>query len=299
MYYNFDDEVSTVDLGSTNSSHLTYGYITLLQLKDAAKHFSLPAQSLVKLTSFKNFNNELYTYDDCCFAIINTGSDCFALYVKKNLLLLVMIEDVTHTVRDSFISLNVSDEITLCTLVCTLFEDLVNSVIVSVNDIQAKTDCMEKQLLKQVISKDFNTRLFLHKEELIKQYSYCDTLLDLLSLLHKNSADIFDEKELTEFEPISERISRLKESIGVMRDGIIHLRDAYQSNLDLRLNQTMKIFTVFTVLFSPLSFISSWYGMNFAYMPELKYRYAYPCIIVLAIVVTVSLLIWFKHKKWI
>lgn len=299
MYYNFDTDVSTNELESTSLSHLTCGYITLSQLKEAAKHFSLPAQSLVKLTSFESFNNELYTYDDCVFAIVNTGDDCFALYIKKNLLLLVMLNDVTHTVRDSFISLSAPDEVTLCILVCVLFDDLVNSIIESVNKIQAKTDCMEKQLLSQVISKDFNTRLFLLKEELIKQYSYCDTLLDLLSSLHKNSAEIFEENEVSEFEPICERISRLKDSIGVMREGIIHLRDAYQSNLDLRLNQTMKIFTVFTVLFSPLSFIGSWYGMNFAYMPELKFRYAYPCVIVLAVGVTVSLLIWFKHKKWI
>ena len=299
MYYNFDDEMSTGELDSTNLSHLTYGYITLSQLKSAAKHFSLPAKSLLKLTAFDNYNNEIYTYDDCIFAIVNTGDDCFALYVKKNLLLVVMLKDVNHTVRDSFISLNVSDDVSLCILICNLIDDLITCVSASVNDIHTKTDCMEKQLLSSVISKDFNNRLFMLKEELIKEYSCCDSLLDLLSAFQKNSIGVFDENELTEFAVLCERIGRLKDSIGVMREGIIHLRDAYQSNLDLRLNQTMKIFTVFTVLFSPLSFIGSWYGMNFKYMPELNFKYGYPCVIALSITVTVALLIWFKHKKWI
>ena len=61
----------------------------------------------------------------------------------------------------------------------------------------------------------------------------------------------------------------------------------------------MKIFTVFTVIFSPLSFIAGWYGMNFTTMPELKWRGGYVFVIVLSLLTAAGVLLFFKKKRWI
>ena len=78
-----------------------------------------------------------------------------------------------------------------------------------------------------------------------------------------------------------------------------HLREAYQSQLSIRQNDLMKVFTVITAVFLPLTLLTGWYGMNFAYMPELRWRYGYPVMIVLGAVIVAGLIYWFKRKKWL
>ena len=78
-----------------------------------------------------------------------------------------------------------------------------------------------------------------------------------------------------------------------------HLREAYQSQLSIRQNDLMKVFTVVTAVFLPLTLLTGWYGMNFASMPELRWRYGYPAVILLGAVIVGVLLYWFRRKKWL
>ena len=78
-----------------------------------------------------------------------------------------------------------------------------------------------------------------------------------------------------------------------------HLREAYQAQLSIRQNDLMKVFTVVTAVFLPLTLLTGWYGMNFAFMPELRWRYGYPAVMVLGAAIVGALLYWFKRKKWL
>ena len=69
--------------------------------------------------------------------------------------------------------------------------------------------------------------------------------------------------------------------------------------MDLRQNRIMTILTVITSIFMPLTLITSWYGMNFRYMPELNMPWAYPAVLGLCIVIVVICLIVFRKKKWL
>ena len=65
------------------------------------------------------------------------------------------------------------------------------------------------------------------------------------------------------------------------------------------MNETMKFLTVFASIFIPLTFIAGVYGMNFEYMPELKWKWSYPILWSVFIGIAVSLLFYFKKKKWL
>jgi magnesium transporter len=65
------------------------------------------------------------------------------------------------------------------------------------------------------------------------------------------------------------------------------------------MNETMKFLTVFASIFIPLTFLAGVYGMNFEYMPELKWQWSYPALWGIFIGTAVSLLIYFKKKKWL
>lgn len=86
---------------------------------------------------------------------------------------------------------------------------------------------------------------------------------EIIEELGDNDFDVFPDDELKYFDLLGARADRLRENSKMLIDGIVHLRDAYQSALDLRLNNTMKLFTIVTVVFAPLGFITGWFGMNF------------------------------------
>ena len=130
-------------------------------------------------------------------------------------------------------------------------------------------------------------------------YNGYDRLLDLLSLFVNDEEGSLEINDAGRIGQLCERAGRLKDSVKMLCDSVVHLRDAYQSSIDLRLNQIMKIFTVFTVIFSPLSFITGWYGMNFKNMPELNSRFGYPFVAVLCLFIAIVLFAFFKRKKWL
>lgn len=88
------------------------------------------------------------------------------------------------------------------------------------------------------------------------------------------------------------------DSVETMRDIITGTLDVYLSSVSNRLNQVMKVLTVMSSIFIPLTFIVGVYGMNFQYMPELQWRWGYPAVWLFMIALTGVLLTLFKRKKW-
>ena len=82
------------------------------------------------------------------------------------------------------------------------------------------------------------------------------------------------------------------------REMISGMIDMYLSIISNKMNQTMKILTLIATIFIPLTFIAGIYGMNFKFMPELTWRWAYPTIWAVMIGIGVSMLFVFKKKKW-
>ena len=78
----------------------------------------------------------------------------------------------------------------------------------------------------------------------------------------------------------------------------MQLKELHQTQLDMKQNETMKILTIVTTLFMPLSLITGWYGMNFANMPELHWAYGYPAVIVLSALIVGGCIYYFKKKRY-
>ena len=72
----------------------------------------------------------------------------------------------------------------------------------------------------------------------------------------------------------------------------------YLSSISNKLNEVMKVLTIISTIFIPLTFLAGIYGMNFEFMPELKSRYGYPILWLVIFTVGISMVIYFKRKKW-
>ena len=77
------------------------------------------------------------------------------------------------------------------------------------------------------------------------------------------------------------------------------MREMHQTQLDMRQNQIMKILTIVTTVFLPLSLIAGWYGMNFVNMPELTAQHGYLAVCIISVVCIIVELVIFKWKKWL
>lgn len=89
------------------------------------------------------------------------------------------------------------------------------------------------------------------------------------------------------------------ENLAMYREQLVNLLDLYHSNLSYRMNSVMKVLTVITTIFVPLTFLVGVYGMNFENMPELKWHYGYFWLLGFMLVVVVFQLFYFRRKGWL
>lgn len=137
------------------------------------------------------------------------------------------------------------------------------------------------------------------KRELIFLRRTVSPLRELLAAIQRSESPLINEKTRRYFGDIYDHAIRITEAIESYRDLIAGMLDIYLSSVSNKMNETMKVLTVFASIFIPLTFIAGVYGMNFEYMPELKWRWGYPVLWVFFISVSVFLLRFFKKKKWL
>lgn len=126
-----------------------------------------------------------------------------------------------------------------------------------------------------------------------------EQVIDMAQELEENENGFFSEENLRYIRLFMNLIVRRRDFAVSIRDYTMQVHDLYHAHLEMSQNRVMTLLTVVTTIFMPLTLIVGWYGMNFRYMPELQWRYGYPAVIVLSIVIAVSCLVFFKRKKWL
>ena len=135
--------------------------------------------------------------------------------------------------------------------------------------------------------------------DLLAMRTHYEQLLDLGQELGENENGFFAEANLRYFDMFCARIMRLQDYVTTLREITVQVRDLYQSQLSVKQNRVMTILTVVTVIFTPLTLVTGWYGMNFKYMPELEWEFSYPIVFLVSLAIVIGSLIFFKWKKWL
>ena len=95
-----------------------------------------------------------------------------------------------------------------------------------------------------------------------------------------------------------EFLDALREETRMLREYASQISSEYQAQVDIQQNRVMKLLTIVTTIFLPLSLLVGWYGMNFQGMPELSWTYGYPAVIAVSVLLAVGLIVYFKRKHW-
>ena len=310
MLYEFSESLNQIKPEQLNENLLTTGVVKLSLLKGKfGAHVGFGPGLIEECEKTEGrFRSAVDISDGVLFAIVsvreiledNDARDRVGLFVKKNLMLIVSLRDddesIPVTLDETVRRLNLKT-ITLERLICAFFERLLSRDGSDLERFDHRVAEMEEQIENNTTGKKFNSEILSQRRKLLVIRNYYEQLLDLFDAMLENESDLFSAKQLYHFRTARDKIARLSANAQLLRDSLVQVREAYMAALDYNANRIMKVFTVVTTVFLPLTLIVGWYGMNFKYMPELSSRYGYPAVFVLSILVVVLSLLFFKKKR--
>jgi magnesium transporter len=146
--------------------------------------------------------------------------------------------------------------------------------------------------------KDQMNELFHIRRKLLRLRHVVYPLRDLVFRITQSSHLHGSDEERRYYMDIYDYLSRLSSTIDSSREMASDIRDNHISLNSNRMNTIMMTLTLFTTIFMPLTFIAGLYGMNFEFIPELKWRYGYFMVLGIMLVISFTMFVWFKRKGW-
>ena len=170
------------------------------------------------------------------------------------------------------------------------------SVIETLGD---KIEDFESAIFSGDVGDDVNKNIQDLKREILKVRRAIFPLREVINRIEKIENSLIQKKTITYYRDIYDHIIQVTENIDIYREMIWSLMDMYMTTISNKMNEVMKVLTIMASIFIPLTFIAGIYGMNFEYIPELKYKYSYFVLWGVMIVIFISMVVYFKRKKWL
>lgn len=308
MFYRFDEKIHTVTALSLPTGGLTAAFLSVDELEELAPRLGLPEQTVRQCREeVRYFRNSMEVGEHYSFATVKRtggdehGEDCIALYILRNLFMVVDIRDSDGSTRAGFesaIHRYPSSTLTAERLIAAFLDTLTEGDSRLLEDMEYTFSGLEETVLRDTTEDDFTGLLLHHKQYLLFLHNYYEQLIDLGRALADNENRLFAKGELRHFRRFSERTLRLCRTVTTLREQLSQLWEAHRSMQDLRLGHIMKTFTVLSAIFLPLSLIVGWYGMNFQGMPELRWQFGYPFVALLCVAVLFICIYIFRKHRW-
>lgn len=182
-------------------------------------------------------------------------------------------------------------------LLYQLLDALVEGYYRTLEIMGEKIDVLEDNIMLQADKEEMRDIRSL-KKDLLYLHKYAWPLREISSYLSKNDPLFINKETSMYFYDIHSQLMEVIDTIETYRELLAGLMDLSLSSVSYRLNEVMKVLTIISTIFIPLSFIAGVYGMNFKYMPELQSPYGYPLAWASMGAVALGMLYYFKKKKW-
>lgn len=183
-------------------------------------------------------------------------------------------------------------------LAYALIDVLVDTYFVILESYGEEAEGLEDELLKDP-SPVVLQKVTGMKRELLFLRKAVWPLRELLSSLQRDESPLISETVRTFLRDAYDHAIQVIDTVETLRDILSGLHDFYLSSVSFKMNEVMQLLTIVGAIFIPLSFLVGVFGMNFAFMPELQWRYSY-LVFWLVVVTIVSAQIWFfKSRKWL
>lgn len=182
-------------------------------------------------------------------------------------------------------------------LIYALMDAIIDNYFTILEKLGEETEDLEAKVIKDPVPANLQI-IYKLKSELIFLRKSVWPLREVISILEKGESALIDKSTNIYLRDIYGHTIQIMDTVETLRDVISGTLDVYLSSVSNKMNEIMKVLTIIATIFIPLTFIAGVYGMNFQYMPELKWVWAYPLILSVMLIIGIVMVIFFKRKKW-
>jgi magnesium transporter len=180
----------------------------------------------------------------------------------------------------------------------SLLDLLVDKYFVVLERIGDLIEDLEDELIERATS-DMLNRIYRIKRDLLSFRRHIWPLREVVLKLQRDTPSLVEEETLVFLRDLYDHVIRVTDHVETYRESITGMLDIYLSSVSNKMNEVMKVLTVVSAIFIPLTLMASVYGMNFSWMPELDFIYGYPIFLLAMFVLTTILVLYFRRRKWI
>ncbi|MDH5353270.1 MAG: magnesium/cobalt transporter CorA [Gammaproteobacteria bacterium] len=184
-------------------------------------------------------------------------------------------------------------------LAYAILDTIVDQNFFLIDSMDEAITTLEDSLIASEPTQDTLNTIQKLRRDIVSIRRHVSPVRELMTAMLHCESELIDQKTHIYLRDVSDHAIRVIELVELYRDILTGLLDIYLSSVSNKMNEVMKVLTVFASIFIPLTFLVGIYGMNFEYMPELKWKWVYPMLWVVFFTVPVVFLIYFKRKKWL
>jgi magnesium transporter len=183
-------------------------------------------------------------------------------------------------------------------LAYALIDAVVDCYFTILEKIGDKIEVLEEELIADP-TKETMKQLHHLKREMIFIRKAVWPMRELINNLERSETELVKPSTDIYLRDVHDHTVRVIDTVETYRDLLSGMMDIYLSSVSNRMNEVMKVLTIITTIFVPVTFIAGVYGMNFDNMPELHSQWGYLTTWLIMIAIIVSLIIYFRRKKWL
>ena len=302
MFYHIEDKLRPADPGAPVEWHKTLAVLTPGELSQ----YSIPEMLMPPsdmLSSGKNTFCRLITEQDRIIGEIHVPKEprhkeksIIFIWWKTNILFVDHDGEAAECI-DRIMDMRPHHADGADDLLMDFYLALILDDLSYIQKMEVRISELEQMVLDNSTEK-FISRMSALRKELIQYNRFYAQMIDMVSSLQENTDDLLDEVSSARLQYILRRLNRLQSETQMLREYASQVSSEYQAQTDLEQNRVMKLLTIVTTIFMPLSLIAGWYGMNFVNMPELKWIYGYPAVIALSLIIVGGCIYFFKKKRY-
>ncbi|MDO9529389.1 MAG: magnesium/cobalt transporter CorA [Syntrophales bacterium] len=183
-------------------------------------------------------------------------------------------------------------------LAYALLDSIVDHYFILLEKFGEMIETLEKELAQDAQQETLQAIHNL-KQEIIFLRKSVWPLREVISGLERAESSLIRDEISIYLRDLYDHTIQVIDSVETYRDILSGMLDLYLSSVSNKMNEVMKVLTIFASIFIPLTFMAGVYGMNFKFMPELEWRWGYPFLLIAMTSVAAVLLVYFKRKKWL
>jgi len=183
-------------------------------------------------------------------------------------------------------------------LAYALLDTIVDHYFIVLEKLGEKIEGMEEELVAKPTPETLQS-IHTLKRELIFLRKSIWPLREVVNVLERGESSLIHKSTGIYLRDVYDHTIQVVDTVETFRDMVSGMLDIYLSSVSNRMNEVMKVLTIVATIFIPLTFLAGVYGMNFKHMPELELPWGYPGLLVLMIAVGLTMVAYFRSKKWL